>query len=114
MKEPLTREQIPQGVIDELNDNYGHVIISLESLITETTKSFISNYETIGNEIVEREVVLLKPGKKGDGSDMVNEQVTAIGYEVMGYLVRLDKKGEDVILRRVLETGPTIKPVKTT
>lgn len=45
---------------------------------------------------------------------MVNEQVTAIGYEVMGYLVRLDKKGEDVILRRVLETGPTIKPVKTT
>lgn len=110
MNEPLTLEQIPQGVLDELHTVHNTVLISLDSLITETTKSFVSGYQKVGDEIVQREVVIIKPGKIGDGSDMVEEQVTAIGYETMGYLVRLDKQGEDVILRRVLETGPTIKP----
>ena len=95
----LTKEEIPQGVIDDLTEHFGTVTFELDASIDENTKSMKSNYFDKDVEIVEGTVL-----------DVEFNSVTTQGRHGKSYLVRLNETPDGVSLKQVI-TMAIFEPV---
>ena len=96
MNNELSVNEIPQGVLDELTTTFGEFTLALDSDINKETKTLKVDYvETANDEPVEMtalDPVTFKPTK-----------FMAIPQQT--FMVRININDNDVIVRRVLDSG---------
>lgn len=94
LKNELTLDEVPQGLIDELNEHFNSVTLALDTDIDTNTTTLKAGFTNNPNpELVKRPTLLPE----------TFEMVLAEGYERDAYMVRLNKTNDnDVIVKRVL------------
>ena len=106
LSKELTLAEIPQGVIDELNEGYQNVVMELDSDITVSTRTFKIKYSETETELSDGAVLI---------SDTL-ESTTVKGYLKHGWLVHLDVVENTTItaiVRRIMYSGSCIVPEET-
>lgn len=88
----LTREEIPQGVIDDLEEHFGEVSFELDSDSDNETRSLKSNYFDKGTKL--EEGVVCEPE--------TFKAMKAMGYQGTSYLVRINEIESGCIVRKVI------------
>ena len=106
LREELTLDEIPQGVIDELKEHFAKVTFELDSDIDAETRSLKSNYTHQINDELMTETVVCDP------DSFKPLMVPCNGYLNQTYILRVNETPDNgILVRRVLEAGVLVKEV---
>ena len=108
LRNELSMDEIPQGVIDEIKEHFKNVSFALESNIDTDTQSLRCGYTHQLNDTLITEMATMDP------ETFQKVMVPCHGYHNQTYIVRLNKTEDGTIVRRVVESGIVVKPAEET